>query len=163
MSVRNSQEIGPILTKIAIQLANDQELCRYLYYTDNEPLIKSETKPDLDGYNLLNKNILVVPQINAKDFNTASKICLLIPQATVEENIDFKNLSLSILVYTPFKSWILNDTSLRPFKIIGCIERLLKDKRYESLGQIKYDGFELHTIDDNLSSYRMDFRLDIFN
>lgn len=161
MSVRNSQEIGPILTKVAIQLANDQELCRYLYYTDNEP--QSKSKKDLDGYSLLNKNILVVPQINAKEFDTASKICLLIPQASVEENIDFKNLSLSILVYTPFKSWILNDTSLRPFMIIGCIERLLKDKRYESLGQIKYDGFELHTIDDNLSSYRMDFRLDIFN
>lgn len=161
MGVRNSQEIGPILTKIAIQLANNQELCRYLCYTDSDPL--SNTKEDIDGYALLNKNILVVPQINAEDFTTASKICLLIPRAEVEENKEFKSLSFSILVYTPFKSWIINDTSLRPFIIIGYIEKLLKDKRYESLGTIKYQGFELNSIDDNLSVYRMDFYLDIFN
>lgn len=161
MSVRNSQEIGPILSKIAIQLANNQELCRYLYYTDDNPL--SNTKEDINGYNLLNKDILVVPQINPKDFTTASKICLLIPSVDVEENKDFKNLTFNILVYTPFKSWIINDMSLRPFTIIGCIEKTLKDKRYESLGTIKYQGFELNSIDDNLSVYRMDFYLDIFN
>lgn len=161
MGIRNSQEIGPILTKIAIQLANDQELCRYLYYTDSDPL--SDTKENIDGYTLLNKNILVVPQINAQDFTTASKLCLLIPEAVIEENKEFKSLTFNILVYTPFKSWILNDTSLRPFIIIGCIEKLLKDKRYESLGTIKYQGFQLNSIDDNLSVYRMDFQLDIFN
>lgn len=161
MGVRNSQEIGPILTKIAIQLASNQELCRYLCYTDSDPL--SNTKEDIDGYTLLNKNILVVPQINAEDFTTASKICLLIPRAEIEENKEFKSLNFSILVYTPFKSWIINDTSLRPFAIIGYIEKLLKDKRYESLGTIKYQGFELNSIDDNLSVYRMDFYLDIFN
>ena len=161
MGVRNSQEIGPILTKIAIQLAKDQELCRYLCYTDSEPL--NSEKIDINGYDIINKNIRVVPQINEEDFDTASKICILIPGGVVEENSEFKNLAIDILIYTPFKSWILNDTALRPFKIMGCIERILKNKRYESLGTIKYNGFGLDSIDDNLSSYRMEFNLDVFN
>lgn len=161
MGVRNSQEVGPILTKLAIQLAKDQELCRYLQYTDSEPL--SKQKPDIIGYDLINKSIKVVPQINDEEFDTASKICILIPDGNVEENSEFKLLSIDILIYTPFKSWILNDTALRPFAIMGRIENTLKDKRYESLGTIRYNGFSLDSIDDNLSSYRMEFNLDVFN
>lgn len=162
--VRNSKEIGAILTKMAIQLTKDQDLCRYLYYTDDEPLELSKNKPDLNGFDLLNKNILVVPQINSEDFNTASKICFIIPNANIsEKNIQFKSLEVNILVYVPFKSWILNDMSLRPFVIMGRIEELLKGKRYESLGNIKYYGFTLNSIDDNMASYLMRFSLDLFN
>lgn len=161
--VRNSVELGPILNKIAQYLAKDQSLCRYLMYSDDEPLERTEDKPDINGYDLLNKNILVVPTINAEDFTTATKICLMLTEGEVEDNIDFKDITLRILIYTPFKAWVINDSQLRPFAVISCIERLLKGKRVESLGTIKYYGFNLRSIDDNLSCYAMDFSLDVFN
>lgn len=161
MAVRNSVEVGTILTKMVLQLSKDQELCRLLCYTDPNPF--STEKKDLNGFELIGKNFLVVPQVNAQDFNTASKIVFVVPKVPVEDNLQFKELNLSILIYTPYKSWLINNEQLRPFSIIGRIEALLPGKRYESLGEIKYDGYVLQTIDDNISVYRMDFRLDLFN
>jgi hypothetical protein len=164
MAVRNSAELGPILNKIAFVFAKDQELCRLLYYTGASPLEKNEEQPDLDGYNLLNKNILTIPEINASTFDTATKICLLFNEGEVSSsNAEFKNLRLNVLIYTPFKSWGINDIQLRPFAVIGRIETLLKNKRVESLGTIKYEGFNYIPVDDNISGYNMEFSFDVFN
>lgn len=163
MAVRNSAELGPILSKISFTLAGDQELCRLLKYTDPDPLDQEKHK-DVDGFGLLNKNIYVIPEINASDFNTAAKIGLIFSEGSINgTNTDYKELALSVLVYTPFKSWAMNDTQLRPFAIIGRIESLLKNKRIESVGNIRYQGFEYFPIDDNISGYNMGFLIDVFN
>ena len=157
--VRNSAELGPIIFKIAKALASNQRLCQLLV---NKGLDPFDTVIE-DTYSLITQEILLVPEINAKDFNTASKICILIDEGSVQDNKDFKELGLNILIYTPLRRWTINDLALRPFSIIGEIEKTLKGKRLESLGPIKYHGFELITVDDNLSGYRMSFTLDVFN
>lgn len=157
--VRNSAELGPIIFKIARALANNEKLCQLLVNVKKDPYIEKVEDP----YSLINKNILLVPEVNAKDFNAASKICVLIDQGTIRDNNDFKELGLNIIIYTPLRSWLINDLSLRPFSIIGEIESTLKNKKIESLGPIKYHGFELLSVDDNLSGYNMSFTLDVFN
>lgn len=158
--VRNSAELGPILFKIAKALVNNQKLCQLLVNLENDPYDKIVEDP----YALINQNILLVPEVNKDDFTSASKICIIIDQGDVgTENKDFKELGLNIIVYTPLRSWIINDLALRPFSIMGEIEKTLKGKRLESLGPIKYNGFSLVDVDDNLSGYNMSFSLDVFN
>lgn len=160
--VRNSAELGPIIYNIAMALAKNQRLCQLLVNEDENPC--TDDKKIEDTYALINKNILLVPEVNAKDFTGASKICVLIDQGTVgTDNKDFKELGVNIIVYTPLRRWAINDLALRPFSIIGEIEKSLKGKRLESLGPIKYHGFELVSVDDNLSGYNMSFSLDVFN
>lgn len=159
MAVRNSAELGPIIYKIAKALVNNKKLCQLLVNLEEDPYDKEIEDP----YSLINTNILLVPEVNAKDFNSASKICVLIDQGTVSNNTDFKELGINIIVYTPLRRWAMNDLALRPFSIIGEIEKTLKGKKLESLGPIKYYGFELVSVDDNLSGYNMSFSLDVFN
>lgn len=158
-NIRNNKILGKSLNRIANHLAKNQNLCKYLYYTNFSPL----EEKDIIGYNLINENILVIPLINENEFDTAAKIALLIESGEVLDNRDFVNLKISIIVYVPFKSWAIDDFQLRPFAIMSEIENSLKGKNIESLGSIKYEGFYLNTIDDNLASYKMEFYLDVFN
>ena len=163
--VRNSAELGPIIFKIAMALVNNNKLCQLLVNLNDDPCDNDNEENRIeDPYSLINKNILLVPEVNAKDFTSASKICILIDQGKVGgDNKDFKELGINIVVYTPLRSWRMNDLALRPFSIIGEVEKTLKGKRLESLGPIKYHGFELVSVDDNLSGYNMSFTLDVFN
>lgn len=165
MAVRNCAELGPIMFKIAKALANNMTLCKLLVNLWDDPLDHEITENEgiETSYDLINKNILLVPLVNEKDFSTASKICILIDQAMINDNKDFKELGLNIIVYTPLRAWRMNDLALRPFSIMGEVERSLKGKRLESLGPIKYHGFELVNVDDKISGYNMSFTLDVFN
>ena len=165
MAVRNCAELGPIMFKVAKALASNPTLCKLLVNLQDDPLDHDITENEgIDSsYDLINKNILLVPLVNEKDFTTAGKICILIDQGTVLDNKDFKELGLNIIVYTPLRSWRMNDLSLRPFSVMGEVEKSLKGKRLESLGPIKYHGFELVNVDDKLSGYNMSFTLDVYN
>ena len=64
MGIRNSEELGTNLSKIALRLLKNQNLCKYLIYTDDSPL----NNPDiLDPVkDILHKTIKIVPQVNAE-------------------------------------------------------------------------------------------------
>jgi hypothetical protein len=157
--VRNSAELGPIIFKIAKMLASNQKLCQLLVNVEAKPFDEEVENP----FDLIGKNILLVPEVNKDDFNGQSKVCVVVDQGAINDNKDFKELGLNILVYTPLRSWTINDLALRPFSIIGEIEKTLRGKRLESLGPVKYHGFELISVDDKISGYNMSFSLDVFN
>lgn len=170
MSIRNSAELGTNLVKIATKLSSNQRLLRLLKYTSDSPFalsIKKGTQtipqPDVPASQAMQKNIRVVPLVNEKEDNTESTIVLVYGAGTVQENMEFKNLSLDVLVYVPLAEWTLNDINLRPFLIMSEVEKELKGKRVESLGTITYSGFDLQLVTDVMSCYKMEFHIDVFD
>lgn len=161
MSIRNSAELGTNLVKIAQKLTSNQRLLRYLHYTDKNPLTNG--KADVQPSEAMQRNIRVVPLVNEKEDNTESTIVLVYGAGTVQENMEFKNLSLDVLVYVPLAEWTLNDINLRPFLIMSEVEKELKGKRVESLGTITYSGFDLQLVTDVMSCYKMEFHIDVFD
>lgn len=160
MAIRNSKELGDNLFKIATHLLTNQNLCRLLVNDDKDPLAREVKEP----YQLLNKNIVVVPKINEEEFDRESKIAIVFPYGERNDsNKEFKNLRLDVLVYTTLDTWIINDTSLRPFMIMSEIETSLKDKRINGIGVIEYENFELTTLTDKVSCYRMVFTINVFD
>lgn len=160
MAIRNSKELGDNLFKIATHLLTNQNLCRLLVNADKDPLAREVKEP----YQLLNKNIVVVPKINEEEFDRESKIAIVFPYGERNDsNKEFKNLRLDVLVYTTLDTWIINDTSLRPFMIMSEIETSLKDKRINGIGVIEYENFELTTLTDKVSCYRMVFTINVFD
>lgn len=162
MAIRNSEEIGTNLIKIASVLSTNQRLIRLLKYTDEDPLSK-DLHDDLTPHNVLHKNIRVIPLVNEKEDSTESTVVLIFDEAKVQENREFKYLYFDVLVYVPLSEWALNDINLRPFLIISEIEKSLKGKKVESLGKINYDGFKLDLVTDMISCYKMSFSIDVFN
>lgn len=160
MGVRNSKELGENLIIIAQRLLTNQALCKLLVYNDNNPLNHEDFA---NTKTLLHKNIRVVPKMGV-DENTQSKIALIFDGGDVDsENTEFKNISLQVLVYVPLNEWILNSNDLRPFMIMSQIEESIKGKKLNGVGTLKYKGFELNLLTDDMSCYLMTFNIDVFN
>lgn len=162
--VKYGQEIGPNLIKLAKRVVENQNLCKLLVNTDLEPL-NPITHPDkINGMTLLHKNIRVVPLLTAEEQTTQSKIVLLYDEGEVNSsNSDNENLSFIISVYCPFKEWIIAGDTLRPFAIMSEIRKSLQDRRLNGLGEIKYLGFNLSTLTEEMGCYIMRFSINAFS
>ena len=163
-TVKYGQEIGPNLIKIAQRLLQNQNLCKLIKNTDMDPL-NSDLHPDeINGLSLLNKNVRVVPLITAEDQTTESKIVLLFDEGKISySNSDNENLSLMINVYCPFEEWLLVGDTLRPFAIMSEIRKSIQDKRINGLGEIKYSGFSVSTLTEEMGCYVMGFEINAFS
>lgn len=158
--VKYGQEHGVNLIKIAKKLIKNQELLKLLVNTDLDPL---NHKDVIDGLSLLNKNIRVVPLLTADEQNTTSKIVLVYEEGTIMGNPDNENVSLLVSVYCPFKEWLITGDTLRPFAIMSEIRKSLQDKRINGLGEIRYQGFTLSTLTEEMGCYLMRFEISAFS
>ena len=162
MSIRNSEELGINLSKIALRLVRNQKLCKYIMYTNENPL----NNPDFEDpiKEVLHKHIKIVPLVNIDKNTTKSTVVIVYDKAPVNEtNTEFDDVTLVIMVYTPLREWQLNDINLRPFLIISEIEKSLKNKRIEGLGTLKYLGWESKLFTDSYSVHHMVFKIDAFD
>lgn len=160
MGIRNSRELGSNLFIIAKRLLQNQRLCQLLVNGDKDPLAREVS----DTLSLLNKNIVVVPKVDEKEFTHEGKLALVFPRGDINDsNEEFKDLTFDVLVYTTLDTWIINDENLRPFMVMSEIETSLKDKRINGIGTMRYHGFDLTTLTDKISCYQMRFTIDVFN
>lgn len=163
-SVKYGQEHGKNLIKITKKLLKNQNLCRLLVNTDLDPLNKNKHPEDINGMDLFQKNILVVPFLDSENQSTESKLVLYYSSGEVSNsNSDNENLSFIINVFCPFKEWRIAGDDLRPYAIMSEIRKSLQDKRINGLGEIRYEGFSLETLTEEMSCYTMEFYLNAFS
>jgi hypothetical protein len=78
-------------------------------------------------------------------------------------NMDNENLSILVYVYCPFEQWLISGDQLRPFAIMSEIRKSLQDKRINGLGEIRYEGFSLSLLTEEMSAYAMRFMVNAFS
>ena len=162
--VKYGQEHGKNLIKISKKLIQNQDLLKLLVNTDLDPLDKDKHPEYIDGLNLMNKNIRVVPLLKADDQTTSSKLVLLFDEGEINSsNSDNENVSLMINVYCPFEEWLIAGDQLRPFAIMSEIRKSIQDKRINGLGEIKYLGFSVSTLTEEMGCYTMRFFINAFS
>lgn len=162
MGIRNSEELGINLQKIALRLVKNQKLCKYLRYTNDNPL----ENPDFEDpiKEILHKNIKVIPLVNIDANTTQSTAIVMYKKAPVnQENSEFNLVTLCVKIYTPLREWQLNDVNLRPYLIISEIEKSLRNKKVEGLGTLKYIGWENTLVTDSISVFDMVFQINAFS
>lgn len=162
-NVKYGQEHGINLIKIAKKICQNSDLCRLLINTDLDPLNRTKHPEDIDGISLLHKNIRVIPLISSNEQNTQSKIILLYDEGEIGGNIDNENISFLINIYCPFDEWLITGDTLRPLAIMSEIRKSIQDKRLNGLGEIKYLGFSLSSITEDMGSYTMRFMINAFS
>lgn|SRR5574344_423955 len=161
--VKYGQEHGLNLIKISKKLIENQNLCKLLVNTDLDPT-NINLHPDLkDNLKLLHKNIKVVPLIDSQEQTTQSKIVILFDDGSIEENKDNEIISFTIIIYCPFDEWLIAGDTIRPFAIMSEIRKSIQDKRINGLGEIRYKGFSLSTLTEEMGSYLMRFELNAFS
>ena len=155
--VRNCAELGENLQKIVGQLLKDQTLLKYLYYEDKDPLSQPDLTTEQIQKEVFNKLVNIVPRIPPHD-HAKSVISLRVLSGTQNsDNSEFRNVIFVIDVFVPLSQWIIKSDNLRPFLILGQIQKDLKGKKVNGLGRIEGGDFELSLITDETIGYEQKF------
>lgn len=158
MGARNCQELGTNLQKICSRLLANTELVKLLYYTELDPLSCEELTEEEKRSKIFNELICVVPRVGARD-DSKSVIAVYIPKVSSTSNSEFKNVTIAIDVFVPLTHWIIKDSNLRPFAIMGEIQKSLVGKTINGLGKIQGGDFDLTLLTDEMSGYRQIFMI----
>lgn len=159
MGVRNCKEIGENLQKIVTRLMANDELVNLLYYTDKDPLANPPLTAEQKKKEVFDKLIKITPRVGPKE-TAQSLISLRVVRAqTRADNGEFRDILIQIEVFVPLTQWIIKDTNLRPFAILGAIQESLNDKTINGLGKMEGGDFSLNFLTDEISCYEQSFRI----
>ena len=158
MAVRNCAELGVNLQKICARLLANDNLIKLLYYTDIDPLNQLPLIEE-EKQKIFNELICVVPRVSARQ-DSRSVIAIYVPKAHgLAGNSEFKNVTIAIDIFVPLTNWIIKDSNLRPFAIMGEIQDSLRGKTVNGLGKIEGGDFDLTLLTDEMSGYRLVFNI----
>lgn len=152
MAVRNLSEIGENAQKIVKRLMSNQDLVKLLYYTDKDPLSHDDFTPEELKTKIYQKVIKIIPRIGPKE-GAESIITINIVGGNQNENNEFKNIGVNIEVLVPLTQWFIKDDNLRPFKIMGEVQKSLNGKTINGLGKMTGGDFALNYISDEVIDY----------
>lgn len=159
MSVRNLADIGINGQKIISRLMANQNLVKLLYYTDKDPLNHPDLTDDQLRDEVFEKLIKIVPRVGPKE-TSHSIISVRFTRGRQDMvNNEFKNVTISVEVFVPLTQWIIKDSNLRPFAIMGEIQKSLDGKKIDGLGRMTGGDFDLNFLTEEISDYEQIFRL----
>ncbi len=159
MNVRNCTDIGVNAQYIVKRLLANQNLLKLLYYTDKDPLSHDDLTPEQIQDEVFEKLVKIVPRVGPKE-TAHSIIAVRIARARgLASNSEFKNVNISVEVFVPMTQWIIKDTNLRPFAIMGEVQKSLNGKKIEGLGKLTGGDFSLNFLTEEISAYEQTFVL----
>ena len=159
MEVRNCQDIGVNAQYIIKRLLANQNLLKLLYYTDKDPLSHEDLTQEQIQNEVFEKLIKIVPRIGPKE-TAQSIVAIRVARGTgLANNSEFKTVFISLEVFVPMTQWIIKDTNLRPFAIMGEIQKSLNNKKIEGLGKLSGGDFDLNFLTEEISAYEQTFIL----
>lgn len=157
MRVRNCREIGENLQKIVKRLMANDNLVKLLYYTDKDPLSQPSLTQEQKQKEIFEKLIKVVPRIGPKETAHSMVAIRVTNGSKLGSNTEFRNVKISIEVFVPLTQWIIKDTNLRPFVILGEIEESLEGKTVNGLGKLEGGDFDLSFLTEEIGVYEQVF------
>ena len=157
MGVRNCAEIGENLQKIVARLMANDQLVNLLYYTDKDPLNQPHLTSDQKKKEVFEKLIKIIPRVGPKETAHSIISIRVIGGSKLGSNTEFRNVKIGIEVFVPLTQWIIKDTNLRPFAILGEIEKSLEGKTINGLGKIEGGDFDLNFLTEEIGAYEQNF------
>lgn len=159
MAVRNCAEIGENLQKIVKRLMANNELVNLLYYSDKNPLEASPLTEKQKNEEIFEKLIKVVPRVGPKENAKSILVISVMKGIPNSENSEFRNITIRIETFVPLTQWIIKDSNLRPFAIMGEVQKSLDNKTINGLGKMIGGNFELNFLSEEMSCYTQYFQI----
>ena len=159
MGVRNCEELGKNLQKIVSRLVANDDLVRLLYNTDENPLGHPALSSEEKQTKVFEKLIKTVPRVGTKDTENSVVVVYVQRANRIAGNKEFKNVRILVDVIVPLTQWYIMDANLRPFAILGQIQKSLDDKTVNGLGKIQGGDFELNFVTDDVICYQQVFEI----
>lgn len=159
MGVRNCADIGVNAQYIIKRLMANQNLLKLLYYTDKDPLSHEDLTQEQIQEEIFEKLIKIVPRVGPKETANSVVVLRIARGSGLASNSEFKNVIISLETFVPMTQWIIKGTNLRPFAIMGEIQKSLTDKKIEGLGKLTGGDFSLNFLTEEISDYEQTFSL----
>ena len=157
MGVRNCAEVGENLQKIVTRLMANDDLVNLLYYTDKDPLSQPHLSDEEKKEKIFEKLIKIVPNVPDREDDKSVIAIRVIGGTRVSSNTEFQRVKISVEVFVPFSTWIFKNSNLRPFAILGEIQKSLEGKCINGLGKIQGGDFDLNFLTKEMSAYEQVF------
>lgn len=163
MNVRNCADIGVNLQYIIKRLFANQDLLKLLYYTDKDPLSNEDLTKEQIQDEIFEKLIKIVPRVGPHETAHSIVAVRVVSGQGLAANGEFKSLTINVEVFVPLTQWIIKDSNLRPFAIMGEIQKSLDGKKIEGLGKMVGGDFTLNFLTEEISAYEMTFALNTYD
>lgn len=157
MGVRNCREVGENLQKIVKRLMANDNLVNLLYYTDKDPLNQPHLTEEEKREKIFEKLIKVTPRVGPKETDNSTIVVRVVGGSKLGSNTEFRNIKISVEIFVPLTQWIIKDTNLRPFAILGEIEESLEGKVVNGLGKMTGGDFDLNFLTEEIGAYEQTF------
>lgn len=157
MGVRNCREVGENLQKIVKRLMANDDLVNLLYYTDKDPLSQPHLTEQEKKEKIFEKLIKIVPRIGPKEDAKSLISIRVVNGSKINSNTEFRNIKISVEIFVPLTQWIIKDTNLRPFAILGEVQESLDGKTINGLGKMEGGDFDLNFLTEEIGAYEQTF------
>lgn len=154
--------MGENLFKVLDKLVNNQTICRLLKYQTTNPL--SKELPDVDGIDLLNKQLIIVPKIPENDDIECSFIIVVFDKYIVNpSNDDFKLSTLRFEVVCPYEEWLVDEGNLRPYLLMQEIDGMFNQAKLSGIGKLQFSHCVPLTLSPQMGGYTLYYTINEFN
>lgn len=163
--VRFLGEMGVNMQAIIKRLLANKDLLKLLTYTDKDPLSsdKPAVKPKEAYKNGDDGVVRIVPVLREDDIENSVITLRILRGDPSSENNEFLSIYFIIEIFVPNKQWIIASDNLRPYAIMGEIQKSLENKDINGLGKIRGRGFECNFFTEEISAFMMKFSITQFN
>lgn len=154
--------MGENTFRIVNKITQNQRICRLLKYNCRDPF--SKDLPDVDGIELLNKQILIVPKIYDGSVEKMSYLVTVFDDfAVIASNPDFKVSTIRFDIACPYDEWYLNDSTLRPYLLMQEIDTMFNQAKLAGIGNLQYHRADALTLSPQIAGYSMKYKIYEFN
>lgn len=162
MEQRRFALMGQNLFLVTAKFMRNQNICRLLHYTDRDPL--AITKANVNGIELINKNILVVPKPPDDLLTKESFLIVSLDSIYINPtNKEFKVGSIQITILCPFEEWLLDTNSLRPYLLMQEVDIELNEQKIKGIGNLTFVGASQLAFSPQLGGFTMEYKNNEFN
>lgn len=159
MGVRNCGELGTSLQKIVSRLMENDDLVNLLYYEDKDPLNQTHLTKEQKQKEIFEQLIKIVPLVGTNTDSKSRLVVYITRGSKIAQNKEFKNITINVSAFVPLTNWIIKDSNLRPFAILGQVQSSLDGKTINGLGKLSGGDFNLKVLTEEMSCYESVFEL----
>lgn len=147
---------------IANKLMSNQRLCRLLKYQARDPF--NEVRPDVDGADLMGKQILIVPKVFDDSTEKMSYIVAMFAGFVVNPlNSEYKVSTVRFDIACPYEEWLLDERTLRPYLIMQEIDTMFNGCEMAGIGTLQFYRADNLTLTPWIGGFSMFYKINEFN